>query len=107
SSCNPLSLVTSRTKTESSADLPILPRPGCCLFANHQYRRTPKEVLPHKVSAFSCRSEGNLIDSQARPPSVRAFVYCIPVDWLLNRKSRLKWQCEAVAHRLFIFASIS
>jgi len=29
------------------------------------------------------------------------------VDWLLKRKLRLKWQCEAVAHTLSTFSATS
>ena len=73
----------------------MLPRPDCCRFAWCQCRRKPSEVLAQSTRAFSCLTVASWIEIHARPPMVLFGVNCIPVDWLLNRKSRLKWACDA------------
>ncbi len=82
--------VTSSTGRVCKADLPKLPRPDCCLFECHHRNSIPRDVLAHTTRAFSCSAEDRQIDNHARPPIVLRGVNCIPVDWLLNRKSQLK-----------------
>src|ERR1035441_327504 len=94
-SCFGLSAVTSRIGRLCNVDLPILPLPGCCLFACHQYSKMPMDVFAHRTNAFSCSVDESRIDNYARPPMVLRGVNCIPVDWPVKRKSRFQRQCDA------------